>query len=309
MPFVRSSGATIHYMTLPAQLPCSPARQAITFIHGGGGNNQAFLYQMPYFAEHGFLAISISVRGWGSSLIDDDDPNLLSYEHLAADVMAVLDACSVPRTAIVGHSIGGFFVTRMAVEAPHRLTHAIMSSTFYGLADEWISRYIEAGPMGCVARHEVAAEIKAQLPSGSSGSTRHSRGCKDGRAPGSADNFSEEFRREKSAIAWLYDSMNDANAQVRRLELKSRFKLLQATGAVSPSTLRSAYHGPLCFLITESDAAIHWECVEHVALQCKDLDNGRTIVHCFADPNLKHAPHIEAAEEYNRVLLDFLTSP
>lgn len=159
MPTIQAEHASVHYLTMPRDA-CPPGTPAITFVHGGGGNAQAWLFQLPFFASLGFYCIAISVRGWGGSRLDDDDAEHLGAEYFAGDVVAVLDACGVQRTAIVGHSIGGFLVTRMAVEAPQRLTHAVLSSTFYGVADPLLSRYITEGSMGSETRDRLAAEMK-----------------------------------------------------------------------------------------------------------------------------------------------------
>ena len=130
MPYARAERADIHYMTLPSVPACPVGMPTITFVHGGGGNNQAFLFQLPFFAARGYYAITISVRGWGSSRLDDDDESLLASNYFAGDVLAVLDESRVERTALVGHSIGGFLVTRTALEAAERLTHAVHVAGF-----------------------------------------------------------------------------------------------------------------------------------------------------------------------------------
>ncbi len=304
MPTVRADRATIHYMTIPSVPTCPTGLPAITFVHGGGGNAQAFLFQMPFFAACGYYCITVSVRGWGASRLDDDDAQHLLPDYLAGDITAVLDACGVQRTALLGHSIGGFLVTRMALEAPERLTHAIMSCTFYGIADAMITRYITDGSMGSIERHNVAAQIKAGLPVAVTGS-RSSHGADAGRPFDRPDNFSDEFRASQPALAWLYDSFNEVNTQVSCLSLKSRFVLLQERGAVPPAELRTAFRGPMLFITTECDSAVHWECVEHVAIQCATHGAANTVVRCL-DGRLRHAPNIEDPEQYNRVLLEFL---
>lgn len=180
-----------------------------------------------------------------------------------------------------------------------------MSSTFYGIQDAMISRYLIEGGMGSEARASVAAEIKALLPAGSAGARRASFGAANGRPFDDPNNFSATFRAEQPGLAWLYDSMNDVNRQVGALGLKSRFKLLQDTGAVAPAALRAAYQGPLLFMISACDSAVHWECVEHVAAQCESFGEGATVVHCLSG-ELRHAPNIEDPEQYNQVLLAFL---
>ena len=229
--------------------------------------------------------------------------------HLANDVKAVLDVCGVQRTALVGHSIGGFSVTRMLLEAPERVTCAVMSSTFYGIADPGVTRYIEAGPMGSAERAQVACDLKKLLPAGSAAAARQSFGAAEGRPFDRPDNFSDGFRAAQAALSWLYDSMNDTNTQVTSLALKSRFRLVQETGGVTPAALRRAFRGPLLFTVTECDSAVHWEVVEYVASLFDACDEGAkdlTAVHCFHG-RLRHAPNIEDPGQYNATLLAFLT--
>lgn len=181
-----------------------------------------------------------------------------------------------------------------------------MSSTFYGIRDAMITRYISEGAMGSETRARVAGEIKASLPAGSAGAQRASFGAADGRPFDDPNNFSAAFRAAQPGLAWLYDSMNDVNRQVTALALKKRFPLLQETGAVDPIALRKAYRGPLLFMTTACDSAVHWECVEHVAAQCESSDEGATVVHCLSG-KLRHAPNIEDPDQYNRTLLAFIT--
>ena len=83
---------------------------------------------------------------------------------------------------MVGHSIGGYLVMRLAVEAPERLTHAVMSSTFYGLVDEpadgatpYITRYIHhRQDVPWTECDMLPQEIKAALPADSAGARHHS---------------------------------------------------------------------------------------------------------------------------------------
>ena len=134
---------------------------------------------------------------------------------------------------------------------------------------------------------------------------RHSRGNDEGRPFDNPNNFSDAFRVAQPALAWLYDSMNDVNVQVGNLGLKRHFLRLQEQGAVTPTALRAAFGGPLLFLITECDSAVHWECVEQCASQCSSSAEGPTIVHCLSG-DLRHAPNIEDHEQYNLALLKFL---
>eukprot|EP00928_Gymnodinium_smaydae_P050524 TRINITY_DN34088_c0_g1_i1.p1 TRINITY_DN34088_c0_g1~~TRINITY_DN34088_c0_g1_i1.p1 ORF type:complete len:329 (-),score=45.23 TRINITY_DN34088_c0_g1_i1:193-1179(-) len=320
MPYVRAEGATIHFLALPEVYDGD--RPVVVFVHGGGGNAYAFMKQVPFFAAEGYFVVSMSSRGWGNSKLDNDDAESYAMRHLGNDVVAVLDACGVQKAAVVGHSVGGFTCMQMAVDHPHRLTHIVMSSTFYGMVDEgngplaerWISRYINRGlgvtddKLG-IGRDDIAAAVKQILPPGCEGAKKQSFSEREGRTrcPTRPDNFSPCFRARCPDVCWLFDALDDGNEQVKRLNLKSRFKILHATSAVSPTRLRESYKGPLLFTCSECDSSVHWELVYLVAGQCSALDTGddqRTVFHCWRAP-LMHAPYIEDSDLYNCGLLSF----
>ena len=245
-----------------------------------------------------------------------DDPELYSHEYLAADIIAVLNAVGIDRTALLGHSVGGFSVARMAVEAPHRLTHAIFSSTFSGLVDDppphdaatpYVTQYVRNRQTDQSACERLAREVKAALPEGSSGASHASFGPDRGRFehPDRPPSFSKAWWEAQPELTWLYEAQNDGNAQVSRLSLKSRFKILHARGAVPPAAFRAAFRGPVLFTLTDCDSLVHWELVYRVAQQIEALRLGPTAVH-WLDGRLYHAPHWEDPEQFNRVLLAFL---
>ena len=55
----------------------------------------------------------------------------------------------------------------------------------------------------------------------------------------------------------------------------------------------------------ECDNSVHWETVAFIASQLSPLP-GSTSVHMLSPSHLVHAPYMEAPDEYNRILLDFL---
>ena len=290
--------------------------KCLTLVHGGGGNAYAFLKQIPFFASQGFFVISVSIRGWGASLLDFEDPEYYSADYLAQDVAVVLDAIGAPKTAMLGHSVGGYSVARFAMEYPSRLTHAIFSSTFYGLVDDpkesttatpYISRYIQHRQTDQPECERLAQEIKATFPAETEGASHPSCGPAEGRFehPNKPDNFSAAFRQSSPDLCWMYDAFKDGNEQVLRLKLNQRFKVLHAQGSVSPTELRAVYAGPILFTLTECDSLVHWECVYLVAAQIAALSQGATHVH-WLEGELHHAPNIEDPDQYNRVVLNFL---
>jgi pimeloyl-ACP methyl ester carboxylesterase len=93
---VSNDGASIWYAD------CG-AGAAVILLHGGLGNAGNFGHQVASLVEAGYRAILIDSRGHGRSTRDDKP---YSYQLMSTDVLAVMDALSVRKAAIVGWSDG-----------------------------------------------------------------------------------------------------------------------------------------------------------------------------------------------------------
>lgn len=315
MPLAYSTGASIHYLTEPPCERCPKGMPTVLFVHGGGGSAYVWLHQLPFFASNGFYAVALSVRGSGQSRLELEDPELVSSSLLAEDCCCVLDAVGAKRCAIVAHGTGGFYAARLCYERPDRVTHCVMSSTFYGLVDDsdelpfvgrWTSRYAARGGGASdlikgPSRDDLAITVKDLLDTPEA--ARASRSELQGRSrwPTPPDDFTQRFRERRPEICFLLDQMSDGNAQVARLGLETRYKVLHVQGAVTPRKLRKKYKGPLMFTATECDSTVHWELVCLVAQQC----TGNTSFHVWRG-DAKHNVFAEDPDQYNYGLLAFL---
>jgi pimeloyl-ACP methyl ester carboxylesterase len=142
-----------------------PARPAILLVNGLG--SQCINYKVEWcqmFVDAGYFVIRFDNRDVGlSSKLDaatDDPPYLVG--DMAADAVAVLDACGVARAHVVGFSMGGMIVQQLAIAHPGRLLSmtSVMSST--GDPDvgrsspEALTFLLTPGPddrEGAIARH------------------------------------------------------------------------------------------------------------------------------------------------------------
>jgi non-heme chloroperoxidase len=76
----------------------------VVFVHGWPFNHKMFEYQFIELPKHGYRCIGIDLRGFG----DSDKPwNGYSYDIMADDVNAVLNALNIENAVLVGFSIGG----------------------------------------------------------------------------------------------------------------------------------------------------------------------------------------------------------
>ncbi|MDN7878875.1 alpha/beta fold hydrolase [Burkholderia aenigmatica] len=89
----------------------------VVLLHGGLGHSGNWGNQVPALLAAGYRAIVIDSRGHGRSTRDDQP---YSYERMASDVLAVLDALHVDRARFVGWSDGACIALVLADRAPER---------------------------------------------------------------------------------------------------------------------------------------------------------------------------------------------
>jgi pimeloyl-ACP methyl ester carboxylesterase len=75
----------------------------VILLHGGLANSEYWGDQVPALTDAGYRAIMIDSRGHGRG---SRDARAFTYELMASDVVAVMDALKVRRAAIVGWSDG-----------------------------------------------------------------------------------------------------------------------------------------------------------------------------------------------------------
>lgn len=110
---VAHDGARIWYATFGAGPP-------VVLLHGGLGHSGNWGYQVPALVESGYQAVVIDSRGHGRSTRDGRP---FTYELMASDVVAVLDALQLERASFVGWSDGACIALVLAALAPSRATN------------------------------------------------------------------------------------------------------------------------------------------------------------------------------------------
>ncbi len=95
------------------------AGAAVILLHGGLGNGEDWGNQVPALVEARYQVILIDSRGHGLST---RDARPFSYEQMADDVLAVMDALKVEKAAVVGWSDGAIIGLVMAMKCPSRVT-------------------------------------------------------------------------------------------------------------------------------------------------------------------------------------------
>src|SRR5882672_10576953 len=108
--YVENEGARIWYATYGAGSP-------VILLHGGLGHSGNWGYQVPALVSSGYRAVVIDSRGHGRST---RDARPFSYELMASDVLAVMDALHLEKAGLVGWSDGACTALVLAAKAPSR---------------------------------------------------------------------------------------------------------------------------------------------------------------------------------------------
>src|SRR5437764_3049394 len=108
--YVEHDGARIWYATYGSGPP-------VILLHGGLGHSGNWGYQVPALVRSGYRAVLIDSRGHGRST---RDARPFTYELMASDVSAVMDALHIEEAALVGWSHGGCTALVLAPQAPAR---------------------------------------------------------------------------------------------------------------------------------------------------------------------------------------------
>ena len=91
--------------------------QPLLIIHGNGGSINNFIYQVPYFSRR-YKVIIADNRAQGKST---DTGDSLSYEMMADDYAALLDALKVDSADVIGWSDGGINGLLLAIRHPEKV--------------------------------------------------------------------------------------------------------------------------------------------------------------------------------------------
>lgn len=94
----------------------------VLFLHGNGEEHGIFGVQINGLVGDGRCAIGVDSRAQGASTRGTAP---LTYELMAADALAVLDALDVPRAHVVGFSDGAIEALLMARDHPERVASVL----------------------------------------------------------------------------------------------------------------------------------------------------------------------------------------
>lgn len=100
----------------------------LLLVAGLGGRGAFWHNQVQAFAKS-FHVITFDHRGCGQST---PDKVVYGAEHMAQDVLALMDAMGIAKANLVGHSTGGAIGQHIALSAPERLEKLVLSCSWAG---------------------------------------------------------------------------------------------------------------------------------------------------------------------------------
>lgn len=141
----------------------------VTFVHGLVASLEHWADQAAFLNAKGFRVLRYDLRAHGSTtpLLEP-----CSRHDLAADLVGLLDAAGIARTAVVGHSAGGVIAQQAALDFPGRVSALCLVGTSSACNDRaaaWYAQCIEtARDQGGAALMELMGTNpkRAMVPDG-----------------------------------------------------------------------------------------------------------------------------------------------
>jgi pimeloyl-ACP methyl ester carboxylesterase len=116
MPFLTIKNHQLHYTdSHPSGAPAGG--HTLIFTHGLGSSQNYYLPVLPYLTKNHRC---ITPDTYGSARSPYTEHNV-SIASIAADVVGILDALSIDKAIVVGHSMGGLVVTLLGAEYKNRV--------------------------------------------------------------------------------------------------------------------------------------------------------------------------------------------
>ncbi|MDO8449458.1 MAG: alpha/beta hydrolase [Rhodoferax sp.] len=103
------------------------AKPTVIFVHGVLNDHSVWILQTRYLANHGWNVLAVDLPGHCRSA--GDPP--ASVEEAADFVIALMDAASLEKAALVGHSFGSLIALEAAARAPERVSQLVLVGTAF----------------------------------------------------------------------------------------------------------------------------------------------------------------------------------
>jgi 2-hydroxy-6-oxonona-2,4-dienedioate hydrolase len=248
------------------------AKPVLVLLHGSGGHAEAYVRNLEAHAEH-FSTWSIDMVGHGYT---DKPGHPLEIRHYVDHLAAVIDAIGVRRAHLSGESLGGWVVSRFAVDHPDRLDRLVLNTAGGSQADPEVMKRIITLSMAAAENpswETVQARIKWLMAD-------KSKGCDDIVAS------RQRVYRQPGFVGAMRDIMALQDTEIRQRNLIRP----EDYGAITAPTL------------------VLWTSDDPTA----DVSEGRRISEMIPGARFEvmegcgHWPQYEDPKTFNRLHIDFL---
>lgn len=97
-------------------------REKIIVLHNWLGDLTSYNSMLPFLNSEDYTYVFVDLRGYGSS---KDIQGTYSVDEASGDVMKLIDSFSWSKVHLIGHSMSGMIVQKIAVENPSRIKSVI----------------------------------------------------------------------------------------------------------------------------------------------------------------------------------------
>jgi pimeloyl-ACP methyl ester carboxylesterase len=269
--------------------PAHPNGQSIVLLHGKNFDGEYWAQTTRVLADHGYRVIVPDQIGFGKSSKPDIDYH---FDLLAANTKALLDHLGIARATIVGHSFGGMLAVYFARDYP-QITARLVLENPIGLED--YRSAIQPPTFDSLFNAEMAqtaASYRSFMHAFFVGWPPE--------AEHSVDVFarvlhSGEYPRWAKASALT--SQMIFNEPIRQEYPLLKMPVLLVIGQGDRSVFFRRYAKP-----QEIATLGHWPELGRKA--AKDIPNAQLV----EIQGSGHVPHLEHADEFNAVLIKFLSA-
>lgn len=252
------------------------AGRAVIFLHEFAGDYRSWEAQLRHFGRR-YRCIAFNARGYPPSDVPD---TLASYsqERAAEDIRVVVDRLGIDDAHIVGLSMGGFAALHFGFKYPQRALSLCVAGCGYGAEPEQRDRF--RAETKAIAVALLSTNMPAFAEQYAYGPTRVQFENKDPRG------FAE-FRRmfgEHSAVGSANTMLGVQHERPSIYDLADKMRSLSV---------------PALIISGDED----WPCLMPGILMKQKIPSAALAL----VPNCGHTVNLEAPDEFNRILGDFLT--
>jgi pimeloyl-ACP methyl ester carboxylesterase len=269
MPHITTDdGVKLYYQEVGSGIP-------IVFVHEFAGDVRSWEAQFRHFGRR-YRCIAYNARGFPPSDVPEG-VDRYSQARARDDIRAVLDGLKIDKAHIVGLSMGGFATLHFGFAYQDRARSLTIGGCGYGAAPDQRKKFVEEAEAAAARFEEIgmakAAEAYALGPTRVQYQNKDPRGWRE---------FADQLAEHSSKGS----ALTMRGVQSRRPSL---YDLTEEMKKITVPTL---------VMTGDED----WACLEPGLLMKRMISTAGLVVM----PNCGHAINLEAPDEYNRQIDDFL---